>query len=113
MVGRWFASPQSILAAVDPLDPKLLSRLDVILLPDGCRQHDLSFAGHARIHAGKSASYRGDFQPEETKIAVSGLHRIGLDDPAPIVDHAAAVREPKRRLAEMPFAHDSAPPADG
>ena len=63
LIGRWFAPPQSILTAVDPLDFKLLTRFDVILLPDGRRQHNLSFARNACVHSCKISSYHGGFKP--------------------------------------------------
>lgn len=64
LIGRCRAPPQSILAAVDPLDLKLLPGPDVILLPDGRRQNYLTFARDSCIHVSKISSYVGGFKPE-------------------------------------------------
>lgn len=64
LVGRWFAPPQSILAAVDPLDFKLLPGFDVVLLPNGRRQNNLTFARNSCVHLSKISSYTSVFKPE-------------------------------------------------
>ena len=78
LIGRWLAPPQSILAAVDPLDFKLLPGFDVILPPDGRRQNNLTFARNSRVHGGEISSYGGGFKPEGKGSSVNfQAHRLG------------------------------------
>src|SRR5882724_11121252 len=56
-VPRQRGSLQPIFTRLNPLDVKLLARLDSVLLPEFGRKHDLAFAGDAGFHLGKIVSY--------------------------------------------------------